>query len=293
MLVSACRNEAAYIEGLIETVAAQTRKPYRWIIVDDNSTDETSAVAVAAGKDLEFLQLVRMSDDHPRSFASKVFAAQYGYESVRHLEFEFIGLLDADILLEEDYYERIISCFEEDAGLGLAGGVVLDWNGGHVENSRKGSESHHVAGGVQLFRRPCFEQIGGYLPLSGGCEDTVAEVMSMMHGWKVRTFQGISAIHLRPDGFVRRNPFHDGMLWGTKFYRIGYHPVYFAGQCLRRLGRHPIIVGSLFSFFGFIMACLRAEPRPVPEEFVRFLRKMQMRHITDLLNSIRLRPKTR
>ena len=71
VLVSACRNKATYTRGLIETVAAQRRKAYRWIIVDDNSTDETISVATAAGKDLEFLQLVRMSDDRPRSFASR------------------------------------------------------------------------------------------------------------------------------------------------------------------------------------------------------------------------------
>ncbi|MDR3569100.1 MAG: glycosyltransferase family A protein [Syntrophobacteraceae bacterium] len=293
VLVSACRNEAAYIEGLIGAVSAQTRKPLRWVIVDDNSTDETSAVAMARGKELEFFQLARMSDDRPRNFASKVFAEQHGYELVRHLEFEFVGFLDADILLPEDYYEQVIDSFKAEPDLGLAGGVVLDREEGRVENSRKGSENHHVAGGVQLFRRRCFDQIGGYRPIKGGCEDTVAEVMSIMHGWKVRTFPSINAIHLRPDGFVRKNPFQAGMAWGSKFYRIGYHPAYYTGQCLRRIGRRPIIVGSLFSLFGFIIASLKAEPRPVSKDFVRFLRKMQARRITEALNSVRLLPEAK
>lgn len=290
VLVSACRNEEAYTGGLIKTVAAQTLKPYRWIIVDDNSTDETGAVARARGKDLQFLQVAKMSEDRPRSFASKVFALQYGYRYVRNLQFQFIGFLDADILLQEDYYELVIRAFEEDPSLGLAGGVVLDRIDGRMENSRKGSESHHVAGGVQMFRRRCFDHIGGYLPIRGGCEDTVAEVMAMMQGWKVQTLPGISAIHLRPEGFVRRNPLREGMLWGSKFYRIGYHPVYYMGQCLRRLGNRPILAESLFSILGFVIACLRAEPRPVSEDFVRFLRKTQVRRITELLNSIRLKP---
>ena len=290
MLVSACRNEAAYMEGLIETVAAQTFKPIRWIIADDNSTDRTCAIATIRGKALEFIRLVRTADDSRRSFASKVFAERRAYESVSRLEFEFIGFLDADIRLPEDYYERVIGSFQQDASLGVAGGVVLDKIGGSVDNSRKGSETHHVAGGVQLFRRHCFDQIGGYRPIKGGCEDTVAEVMSMMHGWKVRTFPWISAIHLRPDGFVRKNPLRNGMHWGSKFYHIGYHPLYYTGQCLRRLGNRPIVAGSLFSLFGFLIATLRAEPRSVPDEFVQFLRKMQARRITDMLNSIRLWP---
>jgi biofilm PGA synthesis N-glycosyltransferase PgaC len=288
VLVSACRNEEAYIEGLIETIAAQTVPPVRWIIVDDGSTDETYARA-AAGGNLPFLQIVKMPGGRPRSFTSQVFAAQHGYEQLRELRFDFIGFLDADIRVDRHYYERLMGCFRADPGLGLAGGTVIDQYENRTENNRKGSEDFHVAGGVQFFRRSCFEQIGGYLPISGGGQDTIADVMSMMHGWRICALPHLEALHLRPDGFGNDDVFQRGMKWGRKFYLLGYHPLFYWAQCVRRLGRRPIVIGSVCQLLGFVVAARKREARPVSVEFVRFLRKMQMRRLRAALTLTRPR----
>src|SRR5271166_1220639 len=176
-LVSACRNEGGYIGGLIEAISAQTVRPIRWIIVDDGSTDDTAARAEAQAANLPFLQIVRMPSDRPRSFASQVFAVQHAYELLKNLSFEFIGFLDADIRVGPDYYSRLIDCFQADPYLGLCGGAVIDKYEDRLVNLRKGSEDFHVAGGVQFFRRQCFEQIGGYIPIEGGGQDTIADIM--------------------------------------------------------------------------------------------------------------------
>src|SRR5262245_37231085 len=108
VLVSACRDEGAYIDGLIETVSTQTVRPVRWIIVDDGSTDDTVARAETQVGNVPFLQIVKMPSGHPRSFASQVYAAQYGYELLKTLSFDFIGFLDADIRVGPAYYRRLI-----------------------------------------------------------------------------------------------------------------------------------------------------------------------------------------
>jgi biofilm PGA synthesis N-glycosyltransferase PgaC len=283
LLISACRNESTYIDGLIETVVTQTLQPFRWVIVDDGSTDDTYARAATKGKDLAILQIAKMPNKGPRSFASQVYAAQHGYELVRHLEFEFIGFLDADIRLGADYYERLVGFFNAEPLLGLAGGAVIDQYQERAENVRQGSEDFHVAGGVQFFRRQCFEQIGGYVPIDGGGQDTIADIMVMMHGWRIRTIPEIKATHLRPEGFSKQNVFRRGLLWGRKFYLIGYHPVFYFGQCLRRITRHPVLLGSLCQLIGFVVASFGAEPRPVRKEFVQFLRKAQMQRLRRIL----------
>jgi len=283
VLVSACRNEDAYIEGLIDGIAAQTVRPLRWVIVDDGSTDDTYAHAAARGRDLGFLQIVRMPGGRPRSFTSQVFAAGHGCQLIKELKFDFVGFLDADIRIEPDYFERLIKFFEDDPRLGLGGGAVVDQYGDRIENVRHGSEDSHVAGGVQFFRRQCFEQIGGYVAIDGGGQDTIADVMSMMHGWRIRAFRELPALHLRPDGFAKENVIRGGMKWGRKFYLLGYHPLFYVAQCLRRLGRDPVLVGSLCQLVGFTVASIKSEPRPVSAAFVRFLRKNQMRR---LLNTV-------
>jgi len=278
-LVSACRNEGGYIGGLIEAISAQTVRPIRWIIVDDGSTDDTAARAEAQAANLPFLQIVRMPSDRPRSFASQVFAVQHAYELLKNLSFEFIGFLDADIRVGPDYYSRLIDCFQADPYLGLCGGAVIDKYEDRLVNLRKGSEDFHVAGGVQFFRRQCFEQIGGYIPIEGGGQDTIADIMTMMNGWKLRALPELQAFHLRPDGFAKDSVFQRGMKWGQKFYLIGYDPVYYLGQCLRRTTSKPYILTSVAMLLGFAWAHCKAAPRPVTPEFIRFLRELQWRRM--------------
>ncbi len=282
-LVSACRDEAAYIDGLIDAVAAQTVQPLRWVIVDDGSTDGTYERVVARSQTLGFLEATRMPAGRPRSFASQVFAALHGYQLAKSEPFEFIGFLDADIRVTPDYYEKLLERFEAEPRLGLGGGCVIDSYRDRTENIRRGSEDYHVAGGVQFFRRRCFEQIGGYIPVEGGGQDSIADVMAMMRGWRIQTFPELGVQHLRPDGFGKANVLSRGMRWGRKFYLLGYHPLFYLAQCARRLAWRPIVIGSLCNLLGFVVAHLRGGTRPVSAEFVRFQRTLQMERVRQML----------
>jgi len=283
VLVSACRNEGDYVDGLIDCIVSQRLRPACWIIVDDGSTDGTYERAASRVQDVPFLKVVKAPGFHSRSFTSQVYAAQYGAELLKGEPFDFIGFLDADIRLGAGYYEKVIQALEKDPQLGIAGGIVIDTYPDRRAGSRRGSEDHHVAGGVQLFRRQCFEQIGGYTPIDGGGQDTIAEVMAMMKGWRIRTFPEIAVEHLRPGGFSGDTVLAHGMKWGRKFRLLGYHPLYYFGQCVRRLGWRPYVIGSLCQLLGFMVAAMHHERRPVSPEFVCFLRKIQMQRLRSVL----------
>ncbi len=279
VLVSACRDEAGYIDGLIDAVAAQTVQPFRWVIVDDGSTDGTYERIVARSRTLGFLEPAKMPAGRPRSFSSKVYAVQHGCELVKGPGFLLIGFLDADVRFGPQYYQKLFERFEADARLGLAGGMVVDQYAHRNDRIRSSSEEFHVPGGVQLFRRECFEQVGGYVPVEVGGEDTIADVMAMMRGWRIRTFPELEVQHLRPEGSGRANVLSRGMRWGRRFYLLGYHPLFYLVHCLRRAGQPPVIAGSLCQLLGFLIASLKAGERPVSDEFVRFLRRMQVQRL--------------
>ncbi len=281
VLISACRNESDYIDGLIDVIAAQTIRPLQWVIVDDGSTDDTYARAMARSTALPFIRVVKMPGGQQRSFTSQVYAAMHGSALVQELPYDFLGFLDADIRVEPGYYERLLGFCAADPKLGICGGAVIDKFGERKVDTRKGSEDYHVAGGVQFIRRQCFEQIGGHHPIPGGGQDTIADIMAMMHGWKIRVFPELEALHLRPDGFGKNSAFRRGMNWGRKFYLLGYHPLYYLAQCVRRIGQRPVILGSFYQLIGFVVATAKGEPRPVSNEFVRFLRKLQMRRLRE------------
>jgi hypothetical protein len=103
--------------------------------------------------------------------------------------------------------------------------------------------------------------------------------MAMMRGWRIRSFPELEVQHLRPEGSGKTNVLSRGMRWGRRFYLLGYHPLFYLVHCLRRAGQRPVIAGTLCQLLGFLMASLKAGERPVSDEFVRFLRRMQVRRL--------------
>ena len=57
-----------------------------------------------------------------------------------------------------------------------------------------------MAGGCQLFRRRCLEEIGGYIPNKAGGNDWIAVTTARMMGWKTRSFREKSFFHYRSLG---------------------------------------------------------------------------------------------
>ena len=62
VLLTAARNEAAYIEGTILSVVAQRRKPLKWVIISDGSTDKTDQIIRNYEKQHDFIVFARRDD---------------------------------------------------------------------------------------------------------------------------------------------------------------------------------------------------------------------------------------
>jgi len=95
VVVTPARNEAAFIENLIQSMLAQTVKPLRWVIVSDGSTDGMDDIVQRHAKDHPWIVLKRMPERRERHFAGKVLAFNAGYDAVRELGYDAIASLDA------------------------------------------------------------------------------------------------------------------------------------------------------------------------------------------------------
>ncbi len=274
VLVTAARNEEEHIEKTIRSVFTQTILPRRWVIVSDASTDRTDTIVEKYSQRFAFIQLKRITDDHPRNFAAQANAINAGVVLLRDLDYDFIGNLDSDVSFEPTYFEKLIERFERDSRLGLAGGSIWEEDGGEFK-PRKGNRVRSVAHAVQLFRRESFDPLGGYLPLPYGGPDWHAEVSVRMNGWAVQSFPDLKVLHHRPTGAAEgrlRCWYRQGMM----DFSLGSHPLFEVAKLSRRLRTRPPVIGAIVRLSAFTWAYCRREHRIVSEEFVRFLRKEQV-----------------
>lgn len=281
VLVTAAYNEETYIERVLQSIVNQTVWPRKWIIVNDGSTDRTEEIIRKYIDQYGFIEICRITEEHPRNLTAQVNAINRGFSRLKDMDYNFIGNLDADISLEPEYFEKLLGKFEENPCLGLAGGFVCEEQDGEFHD-RKTNVLTSVAHAVQLFRRECLEALGGYRSFTWAGADWYAEVSLRMKGWQVHSVPELSAFHHRPTGQgfgLLRYCYRGGVM---DFY-MGTHPLFEIFKVARRMNGRPYGVAALARFSGFVAAYFKREARQVPIEFMQFLRKEQMERLRSRL----------
>lgn len=279
VLITPARNEADFIELTIKSVVTQTVRPLRWVIVSDGSTDSTDDIVRQYVNDQPWIELVRMPERQERHFAGKVQAFNAGYARVAALDYDLVGNLDADISFEEDYFASLLSKFAENPRLGVGGTPYKERNS---EYDYRFASIEHVPGACQLFRRSCFEEIGGYLPIKGGLVDSVATMSARMRGWQTRSFTDRTYVHHRESGTAQGGALKARFKRGAKAYAMGHHPIWECFRVAYQMTRRPYVIGGLALLSGYVWSMVRRTERPVSRELVAFQRQEQMQRLRQL-----------
>lgn len=285
VLVTPSRNEEAFIEKTIESVIHQTALPVKWVIVNDGSTDSTGAIAERYANQYDWIEVVNRPVRQERNFAAKVHAFKAGQERLKDVEYEIIGNLDSDVSLDPDHFEFLLNKFKDDPRLGVAG-TVFSEDGGYSSAKDSFEGENHVSGQCQIFRRECFEEIGGYFANEAGGIDWIAVTTARMIGWKTRSFREKSFFHYRHLGTAERGVFAAAFSYGEKDYYLGGHPVWELFRVTYRMTKRPFLVEGLGLSLGYGWAMLRREKRPISKELMAFHRKEQMRKLGAVLKSM-------
>jgi biofilm PGA synthesis N-glycosyltransferase PgaC len=285
VLITPSRNEERFIEKTLESVVRQTILPLKWVIVNDGSTDATEGIAARYAVRYNWIELLNRPVRKERHFAAKVHAFNAGLERVKQLPYEIIGNLDADVSLDTDHFEFLLSKFSQNNRLGVAGTVFTEPDGyNSAIDSFEGQT--YVSGQCQLFRRQCFEEIGGYVPSKAGGIDWMAVTTARMVGWNTRSFREKSFLHHRPLGTADRGVIASNFAYGEKDYILGGHPLWQVFRCTYRMTKRPYLVGGVALFAGYLAAFLRRTDRPVSPELMRFHRTEQMLKLKIILSSL-------
>jgi glycosyltransferase involved in cell wall biosynthesis len=281
VLITPARDEAKFIEQTIKSVIGQTVLPIKWVVVSDGSTDGTDEIVRRYAAEHRWIELVRMPERKERHFAGKVHAFNAGYARVKNVKYNVIGNMDADISFGANHFEFLLDKFARLPSLGVAGTAFIE-NSSTAYNY-KYTNIEHVSGQCQLFRRECFEEIGGYIPIKGGGIDWTAVTTARMKGWQTRTFTEIHFIHHRRMGTGTGSLLASRFKFGKQDYYLGAHPIWEVLRCLYQLKKRPLILGGFSLFFGYLWAFVNKIEKPIPKELIEFRRNEQMKRLKTIL----------
>ncbi len=278
VIVTPVRDEEKHVRHTLECVAAQTIQPAEWVIVDDGSTDDTGRIIDEYGIQFSWIQTIHRPNRGFREPGGGVVEAfNDGFNHLRTKEWEFIVKLDGDLTFSPDYFRRCLEHFTSEPRLGIGGGEIYYSLGGQLK--LEVNPRFHVRGATKIYRRACWETIGGLRAVVGW--DTIDEVKANMLGWKTYSFRELRLLHHRStgsaEGLVR-----DRVKHGLVCYISGYHPLFVVASCLNRLVRKPYVIGSAAVLFGFLKGYFTHTRRVNEPCMIQYLREQQLRRLCGL-----------
>jgi biofilm PGA synthesis N-glycosyltransferase PgaC len=273
LIVSAVRNEREYIERVARAVAKQTRPPESWIVVDDGSDDGTLELLQALEPEIPFMQVLSAQKEASAAkdrlaVAAEARAWNQGLRAAGQDDFAFVGKLDGDVEIPTEYFETLLAHLAADPQLGIAGGCLLEPRGSKWSLLR--IPEHHVHGAVKLYRRSCFDAVGGIEERLAW--DTIDETYARMNGFTTRSYPDVLALHHRPaasaGGRLRGSARH-----GECAHITHYGPVWVILRSVKVAFRKPVVLSGLAFLFGYLRAAIRGTPQVDDKEFRRYVRR--------------------
>jgi biofilm PGA synthesis N-glycosyltransferase PgaC len=276
-------DEAEHLPRFLASVAAQTRRPERLVLVDDGSADASGDIAAAFADRHDFAIAMRRPPRPARrdrlATADELRAFQWGIEQCGE-PYDVVAKLDGDLELTPETIEYLMDRLAADPRLGMVGTYLSEENSHTHSRARLRIRQEHVHGATKFYRRECYEAIAPVPAIIGW--DTMDEVKARMRGWRTQSFAlpGGDPLHLRPRAS------YDGVARGFRrsgegSYALGDHPLHVLLYAFRHAFRGPGIAGAGNYLAGWAGAALRRFPRADPEvrEHIRRdeLRRIRLR----------------
>ncbi|MDP5100584.1 MAG: glycosyltransferase family 2 protein [Nonlabens sp.] len=217
-IIIPAHNEEDFIEKTLHSLMRQTYPASRIVVVNDNSSDNTSHIVSSLQAQNRHISLLEHQSTDANIPGSKVIRAFHaGLETINTIDYDIICKFDADLIFPADYLEQLVQVFNSKPKAGIvAGHCTVEQQGNWVVEQLTNKD--HVRGALKAYRSDCFKEIGGLKTSIGW--DTIDEMVARYHGWEVVTIPGLHVKHLKPTG-ASYNP-SAKYLQGEAFYKMRY-----------------------------------------------------------------------
>lgn len=279
VVISPVKDEAAFIETTICSMIEQTKRPAIWIIVNDGSRDATEAIVQKYAQEYDWIRLVNRQDAGIRKRGKGVVEAFYtGFDTLAE-PYDFIVKLDGDVSFGPQYFELLLTQFANNPLLGIAGGGLYERPDGKTWVLY--TTRDHVRGGTKIYRRECFEAIGGLVASMGW--DGIDEWEALTKGWEVQSFLDPKIYHYRCTG-AATGYLKSCIEQGHGAYRMGYHPLFMVARGIRRMTDRPYLIGGTAMIGAYFMAWLGKQEMLADPEVVHYIRQTQLKKLVGLIS---------
>ncbi len=277
VIITPARDEESNIERTIQSVLAQTILPHTWVIVNDGSRDRTGEILDRYAKQFSWIKPVHRADRGVRKSGGGVIEAfQDGYALLDAPDWDFIVKLDGDLSFAMDYFEKCFDRFSRDDRLGIGGGTICHIANGQRVNEGTGDPVFHVRGATKIYRRACWDAIGGLVPMTGW--DTIDEMKANMLGWRTHTFRDLFLVQHRFTG-AADGSWRNSVKNGRANYITGYHPLFMLLKCVKRVPGTPLFIDAAGLFWGYFGSCFKRLPRVGDHDLITYVRRQQIQRL--------------
>lgn len=287
LAITPCHNDGWAVDGLASALVRQRLRPLDWVIVDDASTDDTPATLDRVRTVVPFASVLRRERPPGRRIGEKAHAVNAGYDLMRERrDYDAVAILDADVVIPDDYFEQVAAALADEPRLGVCGGVYLEPGASPARAGR--AAGAHVPGPAQVFRREVFDEVGGYSPLPFGGDDVESVTRARLLGWQTSALRTVTYSHRRRmgtggHGSALRADFN----LGRQDHDLGTWLPFEAVKVVRHVTRRPFVLASAARLAGFVDAAVRQRPRSVDDDYVRFARAEQRTRLMGPIRRVR------
>lgn len=280
ILITPVKDEERHIADVIDSVLNQTVKPKLWIIINDDSKDNSLKIIINKTKDFSFVKIIskKINKDYNWLGYGKVIKEGIDYckkNNIFNSEIGYLGILDSDIEVEPDYFEKLISVFQKDKSFGIISGGIYEKTNKGWKLSNKGEMP---AGGARLYNISALKEID-FLKETPS-PDTVSNIKIKNRGYKLLSLEKIRVFHKKN---TLRKPKRIFM-FGKSRYILGagwLHTI--AVSIQRSFTKKPFLIGGIVYFLGYFGSFLKKEKRIEDKEIIQYWKDFWKRSI-DLKN---------
>ena len=274
VIITPTRNEEDCIRVTLKCMKEQTMLPYKWIIVNDGSTDNTEMLIKEQMKSLSFIEYLSLPDRGYRKPGQGVVETFYeGFNNLKDEQYQIIAKFDADLKFPPNTIEEIIAAFRNDPKLGITGGTRYERQNYKEPFKKVLVPKGFVGGPFKFYRKKCFEEIGGLIRRAGW--DGVDTIRANMRGWKSGEIESLKISHLKPTGMAKGEGLKKACLkYGDVSYYMGGYVGYFILRVIGRSleARNPKV--GYYMIRGYLWSMSNNKGRE-SKEFRLFLKRKQ------------------